>query len=129
MSVKIRLRRMGSAHKPFFRIVVADVRSANAGSFLEEIGWYDPAKKADTYKVDVAKADAWIAKGAQPSATVTTLIKRARADAAKAPAPVAEVPAEEAKALAADAEAEAPAEKAEAEAPAEKAEANPPAAE
>ncbi len=116
MSVKIRLRRMGSAHKPFFRLVVADVRSAIGGSFLEEIGWYDPAKKTDTYKVDVAKADAWIAKGAQPSDTVATLIKRARADAAKAPAPVAEVPAAEAEALAADAEAEAPA--AEAEAPA-----------
>jgi len=114
MSVKLRLRRMGASHKPFFRIVAADVRSANAGSFLEEIGWYDPSKKADTYKVDLAAADGWIAKGAQPSDTVATLIKRARADAAKAPAPAAEVPAAEAETLAADAEAEAPTEKAEA---------------
>ena len=79
MSVKIRLRRMGANKKPFFRIVVADVRSANAGSFLEELGWYDPGKKTDNCKLDVDRADAWIAKGAQPSATVATLLKKSRA--------------------------------------------------
>lgn len=116
---------MGSAHKPFFRIVAADARSANAGSFLQEIGWYDPAKKANIYKLDLAAADSWIAKGAQPSSTVATLIKKARADAAKAPAPAAEVPAVEAQALAAEAEAEAPA----TEAPATETAAEAPAAE
>ncbi|NLG34932.1 MAG: 30S ribosomal protein S16 [Lentisphaerae bacterium] len=79
MAVKIRLRRMGANKKPFFRIVAADVRSANEGSFLEELGWYEPGKKADNYKLDLAKAEEWIAKGAQPSETVAALIKKSRA--------------------------------------------------
>jgi len=118
MAVKLRLRRMGSSKKPFFRIVAADARSANAGSFLEEIGWYDPSKKADIYKINLPAAEAWIAKGAQPSDTVKTLIKKARIAAANAPAPEAETPAAEAEALAAEAEVEAPAAEAEAPAPA-----------
>lgn len=81
MAVKLRLRRMGANKKPFFRIVAADVRSANAGNFLEEIGWYDPGKKSDNYKLDLAKAEAWIAKGAQPSETVAAFIKKSRAAA------------------------------------------------
>ena len=79
MAVKIRLRRMGANKKPFFRIVAADVRSANEGSFLEELGWYEPGKKTDNYKLDLAKAEEWIAKGAQPSETVAALIKKSRA--------------------------------------------------
>ena len=78
MAVRIRLRRMGSNKKPFFRIVAADVRSANAGNFLDELGWYEPGKKTDNYKLDVAKTEAWIAKGAQPSETVAALLKKSR---------------------------------------------------
>ena len=78
MAVKIRMRRMGANKKPFFRIVVADVRSANEGSFIEEIGWYDPGKKEGNFQLDVAKAEGWIAKGAQPSETVASLMKKAR---------------------------------------------------
>ena len=83
MAVKIRLRRMGANKKPFFRIVATDVRSANAGTFLEELGWYEPGKKSDNYKLDLAKAEAWIAQGAQPSETVVALLKKFRAAAAK----------------------------------------------
>ena len=93
MAVKLRLRRMGANKKPFFRIIAADVKSANEGSFIEEIGWYDPLKKEDNLKIDLAKAEAWIAKGAQPSETVASFIKRARKDpsvVAAAPAPAAE---------------------------------------
>ena len=78
MAVKLRLRRMGANKKPFFRIVVADAKSANEGSFLEELGWYEPGKKTDNFKLDLAKAEAWIAKGAQPSETVASLMKQAR---------------------------------------------------
>lgn len=78
MAVKIRLRRMGANKKPFFRIVAADVRSANAGNFLEELGWYEPGKKSDNYKLDLAKAEQWLSKGAQPSETVAILIKKSR---------------------------------------------------
>ena len=81
--VKIRLRRMGANKKPFFRIVAADVRSANAGNFLDELGWYEPGKKTDNYKLDVAKTEKWIAKGAQPSETVAILLKKSRATVAK----------------------------------------------
>ena len=80
--VKIRLRRMGANKKPFFRIVATDIRSANAGNFLEELGWYEPGKKTDNYKLDLAKAEAWIAKGAQPSETVAILLKKSRKAAA-----------------------------------------------
>ena len=83
MAVRIRLRRMGSNKKPFFRIVAADVRSANAGNFLDELGWYEPGKKTDNYKLDVAKTEQWIAKGAQPSETVAVLLKKSKAAAAK----------------------------------------------
>ncbi|MBP5787577.1 MAG: 30S ribosomal protein S16 [Kiritimatiellae bacterium] len=78
MAVKLRLRRMGANKKPFFRIVAADVRSANQGTFLEELGWYEPGKKTDNFKLDLAKAEAWIAKGAQPSETVVSLMKKTR---------------------------------------------------
>lgn len=78
MAVKLRLRRMGANKKPFFRIVAADVRSANQGTFLEELGWYEPGKKTDNFKLDLAKAEAWIAKGAQPSETVVSLMKKSR---------------------------------------------------
>ena len=81
--VKIRLRRMGANKKPFYRIVATDVRSANAGNFLEELGWYDPAKKSNNYQLDLAKAEAWLAKGAQPSETVAALIKKSRKAAAQ----------------------------------------------
>ena len=74
---------MGSNKNPFFRIVAADVRSANAGSFLEELGWYEPGKKTDNFKIDLAKVEGWIAKGAQPSETVVALLKKSRSTAAK----------------------------------------------
>ena len=80
--VKIRLRRMGANKKPFFRIVATDIRSANAGNFLEELGWYEPGKKTDNYQLDLAKAEAWLAKGAQPSETVAILLKKRRKAAA-----------------------------------------------
>lgn len=82
--VKIRLRRMGANRKPFFRIVATDVRSANAGNFLEELGWYDPLKKSDNFHLDLARTEKWLARGAQPSETVAVFIRKARA-AARAP--------------------------------------------
>ena len=81
--VKIRLRRMGANKKPFFRIVATDIRSANAGNFIEELGWYEPGKKTDNCKLDLVKIEAWLAKGAQPSETVAILIKKCRKAAAK----------------------------------------------
>ncbi len=78
MAVAIRLRREGSKHRPFFRIIVADSRTRRDGRFIDQIGTYDPLQDKDNSKVDLAKADAWIGKGAQPSETVASLIRKAR---------------------------------------------------
>jgi len=75
--VKIRLKRMGAKKAPFYRIVVADARTPRDGKVLAEIGIYDPTKKPTVLRVDVEEANKWIAKGAQPTDTVKTLLKKA----------------------------------------------------
>ena len=77
MAVKIRLRRMGAKKSPFYRIVVADSRYPRDGRFIEEIGYYNPLEEPAVVKVDVVKAQKWIANGAQPTDTVKDLLKRA----------------------------------------------------
>lgn len=76
--VKIRLRRTGCRNHAAYRIVAADERSPRDGKFLEILGWYDTQIKDDNFKIDLAKVDAWLQKGAKPSATVASLIRRAR---------------------------------------------------
>jgi small subunit ribosomal protein S16 len=77
MAVKIRLKRVGSLNKPVFRIVVADSRSPRDGKFIEEIGTYHPLKKGDNVVVDAERARYWISKGAQPSDTVASFLRKA----------------------------------------------------
>jgi small subunit ribosomal protein S16 len=74
--VKIRLRRMGTKKRPFYRIVVTDSRNARDGRFIENIGYYDPTVEPPVLKVDLEKAQEWIGKGAQPSDTVRGLLKK-----------------------------------------------------
>ena len=76
--LKIRLRRMGSRHRPFYRVVVSDSRRVPTAAALEELGYYDPRVSPSLFKVDLEKLDAWLAKGAQPSDTVKHLVKKAR---------------------------------------------------
>ena len=76
--LKIRLRRMGSRQDPFYRIVVSDSRSTPSSSFVESLGTYNPATNPGTVQLDVAKAEAWIKKGAHPSETVKSLLVRAK---------------------------------------------------
>ena len=76
MAVKIRLRRMGAKKAPFYRIVVSDSRSPRDGRFIEELGYYDPTKEPSVFKVDEEKAKSWIEKGAQPTDTLKTLLKK-----------------------------------------------------
>ncbi|MCK4577032.1 30S ribosomal protein S16 [candidate division WOR-3 bacterium] len=75
MAVKIRLRRIGSKKKPFYRIVVADSRSPRDGKFIEIIGHYNPRSENDLV-LNLEKAEEWQKKGAQPTNTVECLIKR-----------------------------------------------------
>ena len=81
MAVHIRLRRTGTTRKPAYRVVVADSRAARDGKFIEVLGHYNPLTNPPTIKIEVEKAQAWIAKGAQPSNTVKNLLARARAAA------------------------------------------------
>lgn len=77
MSVKIRMKRVGAKNAPVYRIVVADSRSPRDGKFIEEIGTYHPLKKSDNVKLDLERAKYWVSKGAQPSETVGSFIKKA----------------------------------------------------
>ncbi|MEM9016178.1 MAG: 30S ribosomal protein S16 [Verrucomicrobiota bacterium] len=76
--VKIRLRREGSKGRPYYRVAVVDGRSRREGPYIELVGTYDPMKDEDNATLDLEKIDEWIGKGAQPSDTVRSLIKKAR---------------------------------------------------
>jgi small subunit ribosomal protein S16 len=82
MAVKIRMKRVGAKNAPVFRIVVADSRSPRDGKFIEELGTYQPLKKGNNFTLDVARANYWVGKGAQPSETVASFIKKANKAAA-----------------------------------------------
>ena len=89
MAVSIRLRREGSLNHPYYKVVVADQRSPRDGKFIEIIGNYDPKKEGENANIDVSRAEYWISKGAQPSDTVRSLIKRIRKSAAASESPAA----------------------------------------
>jgi small subunit ribosomal protein S16 len=76
MAVSIRLRREGSKNRPYYRIVVADRRSPRDGKFIEIIGTYDPKQAGQNSSFSVERAEYWISKGARPSDTVRSLIKK-----------------------------------------------------
>ena len=85
MAVRIRLKQIGALNDPHFRVVVADKRSPRNGRFIEEIGYYRPGKKGTNFKLDLERAQYWISKGAQPSDTVRSLLKKAAKKTAAAP--------------------------------------------
>ena len=95
MAVSIRLRREGAKNRPYFKVVVADKRSPRDGKFIEIIGTYDPKKPGDNSALKLDRAEYWIARGAQASDTVRSLIKKNKkrgavagvADAGEATAP------------------------------------------
>jgi small subunit ribosomal protein S16 len=71
------MKRIGAKNNPVFRIVVADGRSPRDGKFIEEIGTYNPQLKSNNVKLDLDRTKYWIGKGAQPSDTVASFIKKA----------------------------------------------------
>ncbi|HET9856385.1 MAG TPA: 30S ribosomal protein S16 [Chthoniobacterales bacterium] len=97
MAVAIRLRREGALNRPYFKVVVTDSRSPRDGKFIEIVGTYDPKKAGPNSTLKLDRIEHWISKGAQPSDTVRSLIKKiknpeaaakkAAAKAAKKPAP------------------------------------------
>jgi len=87
MSVSIRLRREGAKNRPYYKVVVADSRSPRDGKFIEIIGRYDPKMPGHNSSLNVERVEYWISKGAQPSDTVRSLIKKNKKQAATAEAP------------------------------------------
>jgi len=86
MAVSIRLRREGAKNRPYYKVVVADSRSPRDGKFIEIIGTYDPKKTGHNSTLKVERAEYWIARGAQPSDTVRSLLKKTKKQATVAPA-------------------------------------------
>ena len=74
MAVKLRLKRMGSKQKPFYRIVAADSRSPRDGKFIEVVGTYQPIYTENTIKVNEEKALKWLNNGAIPTDTVKNIL-------------------------------------------------------
>jgi small subunit ribosomal protein S16 len=77
MATRIRLRRTGRKKQPEYRIVVAEGSSARDGRSVDTIGHYNPRAEPPTITVDVERAREWLQKGATPSDTVRSLLKRA----------------------------------------------------
>lgn len=120
MAVRIRLQRKGRKKRPFYRVVVADSRSARDGRFIERLGHYDPLADPAVVVIDEERALAWLKNGAQPSDTAKSLLSKAgvmqkfheqkiaaksepAADAQEAPEPSQETPAAEPADVASDA--------------------------
>ena len=78
MAVAIRLRREGALNRPYFKVVVTDTRSPRDGKFIEIVGTYDPKKAGQNSTLKLDRIEHWISKGAQPSDTVRSLIKKTK---------------------------------------------------
>ena len=76
MSIKIRLKRMGSKKSPFYRIVVADSRSPRDGRFIETVGTYNPLTEPETVTLKEEEIMNWLNNGAQPSDTVRNILSK-----------------------------------------------------
>ncbi|MCA9057664.1 MAG: 30S ribosomal protein S16 [Planctomycetaceae bacterium] len=106
MAVRIRMKRMGRKHRPFYRICVMDSRVQRDGKAIEEVGYYDPMvhDKASRVKLNMERVEYWLSVGAQPTDKVGVLIRKVKANrfgSAAAPPPltppkVKEAPAAEA---------------------------------
>jgi small subunit ribosomal protein S16 len=77
--VKLRLKRFGRRHKPMFRLNAQDQRNSRDGRSIEELGWYNPHAESDENKFsfDNERVKYWLSVGAQPSPTVSDMLKKA----------------------------------------------------
>ncbi len=78
MPVRIRLRRVGRKKQPSYRIVVAEGQSPRGGAYIDNVGFYNPRREPAELRIDLSKVELWIARGAQVTPTVQSLIKKAR---------------------------------------------------
>ncbi len=77
MAVRIRLTRLGDKKSPFYRVVVADSRTARDGKVIEQIGTYDPLKNPAEININTELAKKWLANGAQPTETAKSILQTA----------------------------------------------------
>lgn len=79
--VTIRLSRGGAKKRPFYHITVADSRNSRDGRFIERLGFFNPIAQGqeESLRVDLARVEYWMSKGAQPSERVAQLLKEAKA--------------------------------------------------
>lgn len=115
MAVRIRMKKIGRKHRPFYRICVMDSRVHREGKAIEEIGWYDTsiADKSKRVKVNLERVEYWVSVGASMSDRVATLVKKVKTNrytTAAAPAPMLAPKVKETAAAAPAEGAEAPAE-------------------
>lgn len=76
MAVKLKLTRMGSKKHPFYRIVAANDETRRDGRPLEFLGYYNPMKDPAEVKLDTAKIKSWLERGAEPTDTVNSILKK-----------------------------------------------------
>lgn len=74
--VTMRMTRIGSKKRPYFRIVVIDKRRARNGRFLEVLGQYNPIANPVQMEINAERAQYWLSKGAQPSETVQSILRK-----------------------------------------------------
>ena len=72
----IRMRRVGSKKKPYFRVVVTEAKSARESSFVENVGTYNPRSKPAQVEINKVRIEHWLKKGARPSDSVRTLLSK-----------------------------------------------------
>ena len=82
--VALRLSRQGTKDRPYYKIIAVDSRKRRDGRPIEQIGTYNPMVEGVNFTLDIEKADKWISTGAQPSDTVRSIIKKAKAQALEA---------------------------------------------
>ena len=81
MALKIRLTKVGSVHQPLYRVVVAEARSRRDGAAVENLGTYRPGDKGSPINLKMDRVDYWLSKGALPTNTMHSMIKKARRSA------------------------------------------------
>jgi len=84
MAVKLRLTRKGTKKKPFYRIVAADIEAPRDGKFLEAVGTYDPMQDPAVISLKQDRVQYWLEKGAKPSTTVKSILKKKNAESVSA---------------------------------------------
>jgi small subunit ribosomal protein S16 len=78
MALKIRLSRFGTKNEPHFRVLVTEARSRRDGAGVEQIGAYNPRAKANPLTIKLDRYEYWLSKGAKPSDTIHSLVKRSK---------------------------------------------------